>query len=147
MTDSQPPQPPESKPPAGWYPNPEAPGLRYWDGTSWGPVAPPMSTGPTPAPYQVQPTALQPKSPTTAKWLHWLMPGAGHFYVGNVGGGIGFFIPSVILMLTYWVFFPLVIICEPIILIIAASTKRSMERSLAKANEAIARGQRPVFTE
>jgi hypothetical protein len=22
-------------PPAGWYPNPEAPGRRYWDGTSW----------------------------------------------------------------------------------------------------------------
>lgn len=28
-------QPPQQQPPPGWYPNPEGPGERYWDGTHW----------------------------------------------------------------------------------------------------------------
>lgn len=31
--------PPQQQIPAGWYPNPSAPGQRYWDGTSWTPTA------------------------------------------------------------------------------------------------------------
>jgi Domain of unknown function (DUF4190)/Protein of unknown function (DUF2510) len=30
-----PPPPPYQKPPAGWYPDPERPGQRYWDGDQW----------------------------------------------------------------------------------------------------------------
>ncbi len=28
-------QPPQGAPPAGWYPNPQGPGQRYWDGARW----------------------------------------------------------------------------------------------------------------
>jgi Protein of unknown function (DUF2510) len=48
-------QPPQQQPP-GWYPNPEGPGQRYWDGTSWteqvqgqpAPQAPPPAQAGTP---------------------------------------------------------------------------------------------------
>ena len=39
------------KPPAGWYPDPNDPSAkRWWDGTSWGPAAPPPQ--PTPVPVR-----------------------------------------------------------------------------------------------
>lgn len=34
-------------PPAGWYHDGTT--MRWWDGTAWGPVAPPGSFGPQPA--------------------------------------------------------------------------------------------------
>ena len=39
--------PPTPPPPlAGWYPDPQVPGVqRYWDGRAWGPTAPPPSAG------------------------------------------------------------------------------------------------------
>lgn len=30
-------------PPAGWYPDPQGPGSRYWNGTAWAPAVPPTS--------------------------------------------------------------------------------------------------------
>ena len=32
-------------PPAGWYPDPEGPGSRYWNGTAWAPAVPPTRPG------------------------------------------------------------------------------------------------------
>lgn len=34
--------PPPQAPPPGWYPNPEGPGQRYWDGAQWSEYSPPV---------------------------------------------------------------------------------------------------------
>jgi hypothetical protein len=135
--------PPPPSVPAGWYPNPSGPALRYWDGRQWGPTAPP----PQP-PFSVNPsvpTSSQPKSPRTAEIWHWFIPGVGHAYAGNWGSALPILIPTVILLLLYFAFLPLIIVCEPIIITIAICTRDSMRRSVAHANEALARGERPYF--
>ena len=41
-----------STPPPGWYPDPEGPGQRYWDGAQWmGRTAPPPPESPAGQPY------------------------------------------------------------------------------------------------
>jgi len=52
------------QPPAGWYPNPQGPGQRYWDGTQWTEhLHPPAQPA-----QQAQPeTAAQTAAPQTAK--------------------------------------------------------------------------------
>lgn len=63
------------RPPAGWYPNPEGRGQRYWDGEKWTqhfygaaetPAAPPPPKGSEPAAHaESQPAAGPPTAPTT----------------------------------------------------------------------------------
>lgn len=41
VPQAQTPQTPTQAPPPGWYPNPEGPGQRYWDGAQWSEYSPP----------------------------------------------------------------------------------------------------------
>lgn len=74
-----PPEPPPSIP-AGWYPNPSAPGYRWWDGSQWSPqtALPTSSTAPGPAAY----LPINLKSSGLAVVLTILWPGVGHLYLG-----------------------------------------------------------------
>ena len=62
----------------GWYPDPAAPGQRWWDGQQWGARAPGLQS------QYVQPAVLPPseKSSGVALLLTILWPGAGHLYLG-----------------------------------------------------------------
>ena len=62
----------------GWYPDPEVPGQRWWDGQAWGPRAPqPSASVP---PFATFPP--QEKSSGIAVLLTDLWPGAGRLYLG-----------------------------------------------------------------
>lgn len=94
--------------PAGWYPDSELGGLRYWDGLQWtehrAPAAPAAPAGPgeivpaggagTSAYPQAYPPVRQvaAKSPGIALLAAFFVPGLGSLMNGDVGKGIGIFV-------------------------------------------------------
>ena len=67
------------KPPAGWYPSTQHPGhTQWWDGSAWGPLAPPQNH------------VLPAKSTAVAYVLLIFLGGTGahRYYVGNIGYGV-----------------------------------------------------------
>ncbi len=106
---------PSGRPPAGWYPDPSAPGnVRYWDGVIWTehrqpapPTTPPVGGGQWPAgplaagtyrqaPYAQAPYAqsyggpvVAPKNPALSLLVSFFIPGVGSMINGDTGRGVG----------------------------------------------------------
>ncbi len=68
--------------PPGWYPNPQGPGQRYWDGAQWTDDARAPQPQPQPQPQQQQP----PKSGGIPGWVKVLL---GLFVVGALAVVVG----------------------------------------------------------
>jgi hypothetical protein len=71
-----PPPPPPAKPPPGWYPDPERPGQRYWDGDEWTehwtPPAPPYA-GYAPVQAQTKSNGFAIASMVLGiLWIYWI---------------------------------------------------------------------------
>src|SRR4051794_35745927 len=58
-----------------------------------------MTDKPTPPPAPPVPAEIDQPSPVTAAVLAWLIPGAGHFYIGYNGKSLLFFVSILGLML------------------------------------------------
>ena len=78
----------------GWYPDPEGPGQRYWDGQAWGPRAPAVGLRTAVSPAATFPP--QEKSSGVAVLLTVLWPGAGHLYLGLTQKAIPYFVANAI---------------------------------------------------
>jgi len=80
-------------PPAGWYPDPERPGLvRYWDGHAWGdvPVVPTVLPGAAQAPTAAPPPMPGPQAPHVPAPA---VPTDGFAVTALVTGLVGFIVP------------------------------------------------------
>lgn len=72
---------PPSSPPPGWYPAPDGPFERWWDGGAWGESRPGQAPGqPFPGqPFQGQPLPNQPQAATSqiVRLAGWILTGCG----------------------------------------------------------------------
>lgn len=65
--------------PPGWYPSPSG-AMQWWDGTAWGPLAPPQTV------------SVRPVKESGIAYLFWILLGgfaAHRFYLGLTGSAIG----------------------------------------------------------
>jgi Protein of unknown function (DUF2510) len=124
----------------GWYPDPEGPGQRYWDGQAWGPRAPQPST--YIPPFHLAATFRpQEKSSGVAVLLTVLWPGAGHLYLGLTQKALPYFVANAI-----GVVFALSIYLSPIAMLIwlvtLCMTVGSVTQETNQVNDALRRGHR-----
>ena len=113
-------------PPPGWYSDPHAPGMRWWDGGAWGPAlpnaateTPPMSGG---------------KSAGSALLFTLLWPGAGHLYLGLDKGKRAAIANAVGLVLFFAGAFPLTVLIWLVTVIQTLGTIVQDTRQVNRAN-------------
>jgi hypothetical protein len=130
-------------PPPGWYPDPEQPGQRWWDGTTWGPVAPePLVRPVAPTSVSIPP---QDKSSALALLLTVLWPGGGHLYLGLTQKSIPYVVANAIgTCVAFFSFFLLFPITFLIWLVTLLMTVGSISRDTEAVNYARHHGHRVV---
>ncbi len=124
----------------GWYPDPERPGQRWWDGQAWGPRTPqPSAFVPSFSPAATFPP--QEKSSGIAVLLTVLWPGAGHLYLGLTQKAMPYFVANaigVVFALSIYLF-PIAIL---IWLVTLCMTVGSVTQETNQVNDALRRGYR-----
>jgi hypothetical protein len=125
----------------GWYPDPQGPGQRYWDGQAWGPRAPQSSAYVPPFP----PAATLPrqdKSSGIALLLTVLWPGAGHLYLGLTQKAMPYFVANAIALTLSLMLFILLPIGFLVWLVTLCMTVGSISQETNQVNDALRRGHR-----
>ena len=111
MSDEMAPAP---GPPPGWYSDPNAAGMRWWDGRAWGPALP--------NPTATTPSGAENKSAGLAVLFTILWPGAGHLYLGLDKGKRATIANAVGLVLLFVGAFPLTVLIWLVTVIQTVST-------------------------
>ena len=124
----------------GWYPDPQGPGQRYWDGQAWCPRTPqPSAYAPAFQPAATFPQ--QEKSSGVAVLLTVLWPGAGHLYLGLTQKAIPYFVANamgVVFALSIYLF-PIAML---IWLVTLCMTVGNVTQETNQVNDALRRGYR-----